>query len=618
MNNSALLWFSISNRKQKVTMKSNHFPIFIRFKSLFLGLILFSSLFISSAFAQSITVQSPNGGEIWTYGTYETATWTGQNLSGVVTIEFSYDGGVNWLYFGAVTTGPNGGSTAVSPPNTSTTNAILRISDYTNPEVSDVSDAPFTNFVPSIIILQPYYGMDLFIGELVYVNWMLNANGINLLNVEISIDNGQTFTLIAENINANSNYTYLELSEIPSEACILKLYDAENPTNVGLSDAFSINPVPVYTITSPAEGEIINTISPFTISWNVEDPFSSYCFLEYSIDNGANWVVIDNAVNIGNSGSYVWITPIANSEECLIRISDGYATSAVDFSELFTIFTFPETPICMVSVDSLTNYNVIIWEKPETDMITDFLVYKETDQSDVYEVIDTVSYEEAPMLTDIGSNPAIRPYRYKIGFLDDENRVFPAGDYHQTIHLTINQGVNDNWNLIWTSYEGFDYSSYYIVRKSGSGIYEDIAIVSASFNSYTDFDAPSGDISYMVKIVHPTGCDFTLRDTGYPEVYSNVASNALVNVSENTDFNFTVYPNPANDFINITFSDKVNGQVNVVLTDLAGREIYSMDFSDVNSGQMKSISSKNFEEGMYLLHLRSGEKMNTAKIVIRH
>jgi hypothetical protein len=588
-------------------------------KSLIFGLILFTSVFTSSVYAQSITVQSPNGGETWTWGGYEVVTWTGENLSGLVSIEFSSDGGANWFYLASATTGPNGGSTLVGPPNVITTNALLKITRSGNPVVSDVSDAPFTNYVPPIVIFQPYAGMAIFVNDLVYIYWTLTVNDVNWLNAEISLDNGQTYTPIAENINAvASGTTFLELSDIPSESCILKLYNAEDPSVFGLSEVFSINPVPVYTLTSPAEGDIINTLSPFTITWNVVDPYSSYCYLEYSVDNGINWMGIDNAVNVGNSGSYDWVTPNTNSDECLIRINDSYAIQSMDLSGVFSVLTFPETPVCMVTVDSLTNYNIVVWEKPVTDLIADFLVFKETDQTNVYEVIDTVAYEEASLVTDYGSNPAIRPYRYKIGFLDNANREFPAGDYHQTIHLTINQGVNGNWNLIWTPYVGFEFASYYIVRKSGSGNYEDIATVSASFNSYTDFDAPDGDVSYMVKIVHPTGCDFTLRETGYPEVYSNAASNSVVNVSENRDFDFDVFPNPANDLINLVFGDKIEGQVNVIITDLAGRKIYSIDFRNVNSGQMQTINSTDFEEGLYLMHLQSGEKGRTRKIVVRH
>jgi hypothetical protein len=122
----------------------------------------------------------------------------------------------------------------------------------------------------------------------------------------------------------------------------------------------------------------------------------------------------------------------------------------------------------------------------------------------------------------------------------------------------------------------------------------------------------------MIKIVHPTGCDYLMRENRIPEVYSNEASNSVVNVLENGDFDFNVYPNPANDLINLVFSDKVNGQVYLIITDLAGRKIYSGVFRNLNSDQIHSISSANFEEGVYLLYVQSGEKSSTRKIVVNH
>ena len=250
-------------------------------------------------------------------------------------------------------------------------------------------------------------------------------------------------------------------------------------------------------------------------------------------------------------------------------------------------------------------------------MIADFLVYKETDDANVYEVIDTVGYEEVAMVTDYGSNPAMRPYRYKIGFIDYENRIFPASDYHQTIHLTINQGVNDSWNLIWTPYTGFDYSSYKIMRKTDSGNYEQIATVSASFSSYTDFNAPPGEVYYMIRIEHPDGCNPANRDGEYASVYSNVASNSIVSVSENKDLDFIIYPIPADKQLNVSFGENITGKARLIISDLTGRVVYSEAISDVRPGQVQPINSQGFKEGMYLLQVTSGENSATRKIVIK-
>jgi hypothetical protein len=568
--------------------------------------------------AQALTILTPNGGEVWTIGEVEIASWTGQNLSGVVKIEFSYDGGINWWNQGEVPCGPNGGNASVAVPNTSTSNAILRITDVANPSVSDISDAPFTVYVPPIYIWEPSANSAVFVNTLSQVYWILYVSGITLLNADISIDNGQTYTPVAQNMNAQAGFTYVNLSDTPSDACILKVYNAENPSQYGLSEVFTISPLPVYTLTSPAGGEIVNTFSPFTITWNVENPYTPYNYLEFSPDNGATWEGIANGSSQGNSGSYVWTTPNVNSEDCMIRISDSYAYSAIHTSAAFTILPYPETPVCMVSVDSLTNYNVIIWEKPVSDLIADFLVYKETDEANVYAIIDTVSYQEVSIVTDYGSNPSMRPYRYKIGFIDSENRVFPAGDYHQTIHLTISQGVNNNWNLIWTPYVGFDYSSYKILRKSGSGSYEQIATVSSNFNSFTDFNAPSEDVAYIVSISRPDGCNAGMRSSGYSAVYSNVASISLVSVAENKKGDFSIYPVPADDRINVKFEDLAKETSNLNITDVTGRTIYSMNFSDAFQGQVHTINSANYAEGIYLMNVISGGIKYTRKIMVRH
>ena len=598
-------------------MRTNKYNKSIAISFLILGNLLLSSLTMPVQ-AQSITLLSPNGGESWTAGFTMEVSWTGQDLGSTLRIEFSPDGGNEWLYLADVSSAPEGGAFPVIVPNYPGTNSLLKITDFANPAVRDSSDAPFTVVFLPIVMYQPATGSVVFANEPTYVNWYTNDTLISLLNAEISTDNGLTYAPVAQNLNAFMGYTYLVLSDTPAETCILKLYNASDPSQFSLSTPFTISTVPVYTLTSPSGGEIVNVYSTLAISWNVENPFSEYCGLEYSTDNGENWVFINNGTSQGNSGSYLWATPNVNSTECVIRVRDLYAQTAMDTSQAFTIMPFPETQPCMVTVDSLTNFNVIIWEKPVSDLIAQFLVYKETDEANVYEVIDTVGYDEMAIATDASSNPDMRPYRYKIGFSDFENRLFPAGAYHQTIHLTINQGVNESWNLIWTPYIGFDYSSYKIMRKAGSGDYEQIASVSASFNSFTDLNAPPGEINYMIMIDHPDGCSPAARDGEYASVYSNVASNATVSVSENNNINFTVYPVPADKQVNISFGENISGNAIVAIRNLTGGVVYSETFNGIRSGQVQAIDSHFFKEGMYLLQVISGEKTTIRKIVVKH
>jgi hypothetical protein len=593
---------------------TNNLPKF--FKTLAIALMLSGASIIGQA--QSITLLVPNGGEEWLVDSYEEISWTGQGLGNVMELDFSPDGGLSWWSFGVVPSTPTGGSVNIYVPAYLSTNAYLKITDAGNPALSDMSDAPFSVSFPPLSIFEPSSSSAVFANTLTIVYWTIYQQGITLLNAEISTDNGLTYTPLAQNINALMGSTYLILSQTPADSCILKLYNAADPSDFALSQVFQVIPAPVYTITSPVEGQISNTNSFLTISWNVQNLYAPENYIEFSADNGQNWDIIAYGITQGTSGTLEWYTPFVSSDSCLIRINDAYSLSSSAVSELFTIMPFPLTPVCMVTVDSLTNQNVIIWEKPDSDLIADFLIYKETDEFDVYEVIDTVSYADAPVSTDYDSNPAIRPYRYKIGFMDSENRVFPMSDFHQTIHLTINQGVNGNWNLIWTPYLGFGYTSYKIMRKSGNNPWEQIASISASFTSFTDFNAPSGNIAYMVKIVNPNGCNTGLRDAVYTDVYSNQAAANAVSVSATSKTSLSIYPVPANDRMNIQFGEEIKGSISVTITDFTGRIIHSSEYPGMLAGSSLPVDTSAFPDGVYLLNVEaSGEKL-TRKFVIRN
>jgi hypothetical protein len=58
--------------------------------------------------------------------------------------------------------------------------------------------------------------------------------------------------------------------------------------------------------------------------------------IEYSCDNGLSWKEADVWQNIG---SYQWKTPAADSDRCLLRISDLQNPTIADTSDsVFTIF----------------------------------------------------------------------------------------------------------------------------------------------------------------------------------------------------------------------------------------------------------------------------------------
>jgi len=90
----------------------------------------------------SITVTSPNGGEIWDSGFYQALTWTSQNLPGNVQIEISYNNGGSWSTISSATSNDGVYSWLVQRPESN--ECLIRISSLTYPEISDTSNGTFT------------------------------------------------------------------------------------------------------------------------------------------------------------------------------------------------------------------------------------------------------------------------------------------------------------------------------------------------------------------------------------------------------------------------------------------------------------------------------------------
>jgi hypothetical protein len=116
------------------------------------------------------------------------------------------------------------------------------------------------------------------------------------------------------------------------------------------------------------------------------------------------------------------------------------------------------------------------------------------------------------------------------------------------MHLTINKGTGNNWNLIWEQYIGVSVSSYRIYRGTTKSDIAMIGTSSGSNTTYTDETAPAGDVFYQIEVMLPQGCS-NLKSANYSSTRSNIISSADVvnNITSNSNTRMFLYPNPAND-----------------------------------------------------------------------
>ncbi|MBK6347298.1 MAG: T9SS type A sorting domain-containing protein [Bacteroidales bacterium] len=79
-----------------------------------------------------------------------------------------------------------------------------------------------------------------------------------------------------------------------------------------------------------------------------------------------------------------------------------------------------------------------------------------------------------------------------------------------------------------------------------------------------------------------------------------------------------IYPAPSNNRINSLFGNEVKVSILLNINDVTSRMIYSTEYNDIRQGQVYSVKTSEFNEGIYLLNVISADSRNTRKIVVRH
>ncbi|MCX6275708.1 MAG: T9SS type A sorting domain-containing protein [Bacteroidetes bacterium] len=79
---------------------------------------------------------------------------------------------------------------------------------------------------------------------------------------------------------------------------------------------------------------------------------------------------------------------------------------------------------------------------------------------------------------------------------------------------------------------------------------------------------------------------------------------------------FSLYPNPAHDKINIAFYTTTEGQYNILINDVTGRKVYASAGSALNGQNQKEISLADFAKGIYMLSFEINGEQRVQKVVI--
>jgi len=262
-----------------------------------------------------ITVSSPNGGEDWQVGSSHDITWTSIGTSGTVNIECSTNNGSDWTSVIASTS--DDGTHPWTVPDAPSGECLVRVSD-TDGSPSDQSDAVFTiSSVPFITVTSPNGGEDWEVSSNHDITWTSNGTSGNV-RIEYSTNNGSSWTDVIASTPDDGTHSWT-IPDSPSGNCLVRVSDTDGSPSDVSDGVFTISSVPYITVSSPNGGENWQVGSSHDVTWTSSGT-SGNVHIEYSTNNGSDWT--DIIASTPDDGTHSWTIPDANSENCLVKISD--------------------------------------------------------------------------------------------------------------------------------------------------------------------------------------------------------------------------------------------------------------------------------------------------------
>lgn len=315
---------------------------------------------------------------------------------------------------------------------------------------------------------------------------------------------------------------------------------------------------------------------------------------------------------------------------CQIEQTNG---CTADYSWIVKARRAPRPDICIVTVDTSTTTNLVVWEKPAVNIfdIEYYKIYRETNNPGQFQLIDTVHYSNISVFNDVVASPLTRSWRYRISAVTSCGVESVPSSAHKTIHLVMTDLGNGDFKVVWDNYEGFPYSSYDLLRYTdldGEWVTVQANIPFNTLPSDTTTPPSTQNLNYMIEVTPPGGTcvategkaqDYNSSRSNKPRSDFNPGdgtgdpNNSLV-TNENEDYTVAMYPNPTDGKFEIAlYHEKSNVEMDIQIMNIQGQTVYQ---SKIING-VNYINLGNVESGVYFVNVEDGKTSERMKIVIK-
>lgn len=271
--------------------------------------------------------------------------------------------------------------------------------------------------------------------------------------------------------------------------------------------------------------------------------------------------------------------------------------------------------LCLISVDTVTNTNLLVWEKPvAANQIDHFNIYRETAVLGTYDLLVSWPYDSISQYVDSTANPQIKAWRYKMSSVDSCGVESNLSPLHKTLHLTVSPLTGGEMQLNWDHYIGFSYPNYEIWRHHPTTGWVNLASPSNMDDEFIDPTppVPTDLLIYSVEAPHP-GCESTRANHNttrsnrtQPIAFDPDGDNSVVNVD---DLSVSIYPNPANNSFTISLSQADN--IRLMMYDASGRVVLEKNI--INS--IEEFSIDHVASGIYTLRLMNDKTSTEVRLI---
>ncbi len=277
--------------------------------------------------------------------------------------------------------------------------------------------------------------------------------------------------------------------------------------------------------------------------------------------------------------------------------------------------------ICLITVDSLSEHNVIVWEKqPNVTNIDSFRIYRE-DVSNIYQYVASIDYNQFSSYTDLSAlaDPKSKSSRYKLIVIDDCGQISES-KWHNTILLLDQQNGNFSWNFYLVESQSATLVSQYILQRfdSTSSTWQFNNSTAGTQNTIIspDYNTHQYSLYRVIADLGSYSCTPTQRsESSISVTRSNIKNKVApggLGTNKQMESKIKLQPNPASQIVLIK-SELAMEQISII--DFLGRVVLDQ-FVENSKTSNTSINISKLAAGVYTVLCKGGDFEVRKKLVV--